>query len=224
MSTNLDVREQSTKRVAAIAAGLGFLVLYLLVSPVSGALADRGLPLPTASAEEQQAYAAANPTAIASAAALQTLSVLCFAVVVGVVVVTVRRTAPRRAGQLQTVGTVSVVAMLVSALVSVAIAVMADSSSADTILTLRTAGFVAGGVGNVATLGLFVVLASKALREAGSVGRGVLVLGYVAGGLAMLSLTSLVFYYANAFLPLGRLLSMIWTVAVGVTMARRSRR
>ncbi|WP_020638858.1 hypothetical protein [Amycolatopsis balhimycina] len=47
--------------------------------------------------------------------------------------------------------------------------------------------------------------------------------GYVAGILATLSLLSLVFYYANAFLPIGRITSMAWTVIVAIVLLRRLR-
>lgn len=217
----MDVGPQTRGRWWGVAAGVAFLVFYLLVSPVSGVLADRSLPLPTAPAEELLAFYAANSPAVVVAAALQALSVLALGVVVGVVATTVIRSAPDKARQLRMVGLLSVAAMLVSALLSVTTAVVAQSGNAAAVEALRMVSFYAGGVVHVGTLGLFVGLATRTLRAQGSIGRSVMVLGYVAGALALLSITSLVFYYANAFLPVGRVLSMIWTVAAGVAIGRR---
>jgi hypothetical protein len=37
----------------------------------------------------------------------------------------------------------------------------------------------------------------------------------------MLSVLSLAIYYANAFLPVGRVLSMAWTIAAAIAVHRR---
>jgi hypothetical protein len=44
--------------------------------------------------------------------------------------------------------------------------------------------------------------------------------GIVAGGLAILSVLSLVFYHATVLLPVGRALSMAWTVVAGIRLRR----
>jgi hypothetical protein len=47
--------------------------------------------------------------------------------------------------------------------------------------------------------------------------------GYVAGGLATLSVLSLAFYYASVLLPVGRVLAMVWTVIAAIVLARSGR-
>lgn len=205
----------------AVAGPIGFLGAYLLASPVSDALADRPLPLPFAPVAETVAYFAANATAVVASAALQVVSVACFAVFVGAVA-PVLRTGRRGAG-LPTVGWLSVAAMVVSSVLACAAALVARSGSAGTVDVLRQASFFAGGVANVVTLGVFVFGAAAILGREVLPGRATWGFGVVAGALAMLSVLSLVFYYANVLLPVGRVLSMVWTVIVGVRLGRAGR-
>jgi hypothetical protein len=46
-------------------------------------------------------------------------------------------------------------------------------------------------------------------------------LGFVAGTLAVLSVLSLAIYYATPLLPVGRILSMAWTVVAAIVVLRR---
>lgn len=204
--------------VAAVAAPIGFLGVYLAVSPISDALADRPLPLPTAAAADAAAYFAANPLAVSAAALLQVMSVACFAVFAAAVAQLLRDTG--RGPTLPLVGYTSVAAMVVSSLAAVAAAVAAPSVSAETVEALRQASFYAGGVANVVTLGVFVFGAAHLLGRSGLLGRPTRVFGYIAGGLAVLSVLSLGVYYATILLPVGRLLSMLWTVVAGIRLAR----
>jgi hypothetical protein len=204
--------------VAAVVAPAGFLGVYLAVSPISDTLADRPMPLPTATAAETAAYFAANPLAVTAAALLQVVSVACFAVFVAAVGPLLRDTG--RGAALQLVGYTSVAAMVASSLAAGAAAVAAPSASAETVDVLRQASFYAGGVANVVTLGAFVFGAALLLGRRGLLGRPTRVLGYVAGALAVLSVLSVGIYYATILLPVGRLLSMLWTVVAGIRLAR----
>ncbi|MCR6484965.1 hypothetical protein M8542_19225 [Amycolatopsis sp. OK19-0408] len=193
----------SSTRTPAIAGSAVFLLAYLAVS-FTGPLADRSLPLPDAPAADVAAYYGANPLAAVVVAGLQAVSVLGFAVFA--------RAFERRS--VRAVAGVSVLAMLVSCALSVVLAAVAGSASLDTVQALRLGSFYAGGVGNVVTLGVFVLLAAKG----GAPARW---FGYVAGALATLSVLSLAFYYASALLPVGRVLSMVWTVVVAVLLTRQ---
>jgi hypothetical protein len=210
-----------------VAAPAGFLGAYLLTSPISDLLADRPLPLPTSTAVETAAYFAANPAAVAVSAGLQVLSVLCFAVFVRALAPMLHDTGRTRAWTLLGYG--SVVAMVVSSALSGAAAVVASSAPVDapveTVELLRQASFYAGGVGNVVLLGGFVFGAALVLGRSGALPRAVRGFGYVAGALAVLSVLSIGIYYATALLPVGRVLSMLWTVVAGIALARlRTRR
>lgn len=219
MSTPGLAHHRTTPGVGSgVLAPVGFLGAYLAVSPVSGAFADRPLPLPGSPASEVAAFYAANPTAVGVTAALQTLSVVCLAVFVAALAPALRAAG---AARLPTVGYLSTAAMVVSSALSLILAAVAASASDATVTVLRQAGFYAGGVVNVVTLGVFVLGSALLLGRERLFGAPTRWFGVVAGGIAVLSVLSLVFYYANAALPLGRVLSMVWAVVAGVVIYRR---
>jgi hypothetical protein len=202
----------------AVLAPIGFLGAYLAVSPVSGAFVDRPLPLPGSPASEVAAFYAANPIAVGTTALLQTVSVAAFAVFVAALAPALRAAG---AAWLPRVGYLSVAAMVASSGLSVTLAVIATSVSDATVGILRQASFYAGGVVNVVTLGVFVFGSALVLGRERLFGKPTRWFGIVAGAIAMLSTLSLVIYYANAALPAGRVLSMVWAVVAGVVVYRR---
>jgi hypothetical protein len=203
-----------------VLAPIGFLAAYLAVSPVSDAFVDRPLPLPGSPASEVAAFYTANPIAIGITAGLQIVSVACFAVFVACLAPALRAAG---AAWLPPVGYLSTAAMVVSSVLSGILAVLAPSASDTAVTVLRQASFYAGGVANVALLGLFVFGSALVLGRERLFGKPTRWFGFVAGTLAMLSVSSLAFYYANAFLPVGRVLSMVWAVVAGVVIYRRVR-
>jgi type IV secretory pathway TrbD component len=100
------------------------------------------------------------------------------------------------------------------------VAASADDATVD---VLRQANFYAGGVANVALLGVFVLGTALALSRDRLFGGGTRWFGLIAGSLAALSVISLAFYYASVLLPVGRLLCMIWTIVAAVVILRRVR-
>jgi hypothetical protein len=217
----MTAQTQTTFRsFAAVPAAIGFLLAFLAVGLVSEPLADRPLPMPGAPPVEVAAYYAANPLAASIGAALQVVSVGCFAVVVRCLTPVLRK-AGRQAARLPWIGYLSVAAMTLSSLLSGALVLLASSAAPDTVGILRQAGFIAGGVVTVVFLGAFVLGASRVLGRLGVLGIFGRWFGFVAGTLAVLSVLSLVFFYASPLLPVGRLLSMIWTVIVAVQLVRR---
>ena len=201
-----------------VLAPVGFLGAYLAVSPVSGALADRPLPLPGSPAAEVAAYYAANPLAATAMAVLQIVSVACFAVFVAGLGPALRATG---GAWLSRVGYLSTAAMVISCALSVTLTAVATSATDTTVEVLRQAGFYAGGVVNVVTLGVFVAGSALLLGRERLFGAPTRWFGLVSGGIAMLSVLSLVIYYASVALPVGRVLSMIWAVVAGVVVYRR---
>lgn len=210
-----------TRPSALVAAPLGFLIAYLVVSPVSDALADRPLPLPGTGPSEVAAYFAANPAAVAASALLQVASVACLAVFIAALAPVLRGAGPEGA-RVPLLGYVAVAAIVVSSLLAGAAAVVA-SRSAGVTYVLREASFYAGGVAHVVTLGAFVLGAALILGRRELIGAASRWSGYVAGALAMLSIVSLGVYYASVLLPVGRVLSMVATVAIGVALVRGRR-
>jgi hypothetical protein len=211
----------ASELAAGVLAPVGFLGAYLAVAPVSSAVADRPLPMPNSTAAEVAAYYAANPLAVGLTASLQLVSVACFAVFVGFLAPALRAIG---AAWLPRVGYLSVAAMVVSSALSATLAMVVTSASDAVVLALRQANFYAGGVANVVTLGVFVVGAALLLGRERLFGAPTRWFGFVAGGIAVLSVLSLAIYYASIALPVGRVLSMVWTIVAGVVIIRRSSR
>ncbi|WP_329046094.1 hypothetical protein OG738_30715 [Amycolatopsis sp. NBC_01488] len=195
----------STSRTPPIAGAAVFLGAFLAASFAGGALGDRGLPLPDAPAADVAAYYGANPAAALVVAGLQVVSVLGFAAFA--------RAVSRR--PVTAVAAISVLAMLVSSALTVVLTIVAGSASLATVQALRLGSFYSGGVGAVVTLGVFVIITAKGLPARW--------FGYVAGSLAILSVLSLAFPVVSVLLPVGRVLSMAWTVVAAILLARDRR-
>jgi hypothetical protein len=221
MSTTPHTRPSapSTRPAAAALGGaLGFVACYLAVDLVAGRVATSPLPLPGASAAEVYAYMTGNPAAVALTALCQLASVAGLLVFV---LATRRALGPagddRRARWAQAAGVGAVLLMVASSALALVLAATASTLSVDTVVALRTASFLTGGVLHVMSLGVFVWLTRTAFP-----GRGIRVLGAVAAVPALLSVASLIWFYASVLILLGRLLCMVWTVASGVAMVRRA--
>lgn len=204
--------------VAGVLAAIGFLAAYLAVGPVSGAFVDRPLPLPGSPASEVAAFYTANPIAVAITAGLQILSVVFFAVFVAGLAPALRAAG---AAWLPLVGYLSTAAMVVSSALSVTLAALAPSAGDTTVEIMRQSSFYAGGVTTVVLLGVFVFGSALVLGRELLFGKPTRWFGFVAGTIGMLSVLSLAFYYANALLPAGRVLSMVWTIVAAIVVYRR---
>jgi hypothetical protein len=207
-----------TAPVVGVLAAIGFLAAYLAVGPAYDAFADRALPLPGSPASEAAAFYAANPAAVAITAGLQVVSVACFALFVAGLAPSLRAAG---AAWLPPVGYLSTAAMVVSSALSGTLAVLVSSVGETTVTVLRQASFYAGGVANVVLLGVFVFGSALVLGRERLFGKPTRWFGFVGGTLAMLSVLSLAIYYANLFLPVGRVLSMVWAVVAAIVVYRR---
>ncbi|GAA2273719.1 hypothetical protein GCM10009853_029460 [Glycomyces scopariae] len=209
------LQPRRTRAVTPLLGAIAFLVLYLAVDVAVGAVSTGTMPLPGAPAGEVYDYLRANTTGSILTGVLQGLSVLGLAVVVAGPAAKVGGADGRRRAAVAA-GALAVVAMLVSAGLSIAMGLVAESSSVDTVTALRNAGFYTGGVTHVVALGVFVWLATRGAAWT----RPVRVMGWVAAVPAVLSVLSLLWFYASPFLPVGRLLCMVCLVVVGISLAR----
>lgn len=194
-----------------VAAAVGFVVFYLLVSVVSSALASSALPLPNDAASKTRDWYADNQLAATAASVLQLLSVCCLAVF-GAVLTNARW--PR------VLAFAAAGAMAVSCVLSWSLAAVAPSASVATVSVLRTANFIAGGTAHVVLLGIFALMASRS----SDFGRPIKVFAIVAAVVAVLSLSSLVWFNGSVFILVGRLLCMAWVVCAAVSAAWKASR
>lgn len=203
-----------------VAAAVGFVALYLSTDFVAPSLASSSLPLPTDPVSDTRDWFATNQLAAVVVGVCQFLSVSCLALFITALssaVTTQQQLAG--AAKARPWGWLAVGLMMLSSALAWLLAVWATSASLDTVSVLRTASFITGGTAHVLALGLFVLLAAR-IR---GMSKPVRVLGYVAAVPAVLSVFSLVVFEASAFILLGRLLCMIWTVSAAVGLARRGR-
>lgn len=198
----------------ALPWAIGFLALFFAGDIVAGILANDPLPRPDAADQKVYDYVVDNAGASVAAGLVQILGAVCLAVVVGLLA---RQLTDRR---FLLWGRVSAAAYAACGALAIVMAAVAPSVSVDTLVLLRDVNFLAGGVVTVVTLGVFTLLASRA----DVFGRGVRRFGTIAAALAIASIFSLVFYFANAFLPIGRIACMIWAISAAVSLIRSSRR
>ncbi len=202
---------------ALIAAAIGFVLLYLATDFITPNFASSSLPLPNDPVSEVRAWYAENQLAAVLMGVTQLLSVCSLGVFVARLGVTGSPAQPKAFERARPWGFGAVALMVLSCALTWLLAALAASASLDTVSALRTSSFIAGGTAHVLALGIFVLLASRMP----GFGKPVRVLAYVAVVPAALSLLSLVFFQGAAFILLGRLLCMIWTVSAAVSVSRR---
>ena len=201
-----------TRSVTALIAALAFLIFYLLVSPVAGAIAP--LPLPDAPTDEVVAYFTEHGTASVVTGGLQLLSVAGLAVFLWAI----RCHGPQtRARDLcMSSGWIAIAAMGLSGAIAIGLPLVVSVLSPGGVEVARQASFVAGGVVHVVALGA----AALTIGLWRSWSRPVRVTAWIAAVPALLSVTSVFWYYASILLPAGRLLTMTAFIVAGVSILR----
>jgi hypothetical protein len=210
-----------SRGLTLVVAALGFVGFYLSTEVALGSLASTSLPLPTDPVAHARDWFASNQQAAVVMGLLQVLSVACLATFVWALHDSMSTTAQRTAtARARPWGWLAVGLMVASSALAWLMAALAPTSSLDTVAVLRTANFIAGGTGHVLALGVFAVLAGRVPGMT----RPLRVLGYVAAVPAVLSLLSLVVWQAAAFILLGRLVCMVWTISAAISLTRQGRR
>lgn len=212
------IRPDRRPAMLALLGAVAFAAFYFSVDIVQSAVANASLPMPNAPDDEVYHYFVTNQAAGALIAVAQLLSVGGLAVFIGYVRRILGPATEPRAVWGQRAGWAAVAAMVVSVGLSLVLAFAATDMSVGTVVAIRQATFIAGGVAHVVLLGTFVGLLGRELPH-----RGLRVFGIVAMVPALVSLISLVWFYGNAFILLGRLLCIAWTVAAGIALVLAAR-
>lgn len=209
-------------------SGVLFVVLFIWGLVLGGILSSDPFPMPGAHAIEIARYYSDNGTAVLASGLLQVLSSLSLLVFAFHVTHFLGRTAGHRdnrdtpSGMLLTGGALAAVFLFASAFLSWMLVLMSPGSL-DIVATLRNLNFITGGAAHVASLGVFVGVASISSLKENLIPRWIPWLGIVAAALSLLSLASLAWFPATYLIPLGRLLSFIWVAAVSVLLVRGPR-
>jgi hypothetical protein len=208
-------------------SGVLFPAFFLVGEAVAGRLATAPLPVPDAPVAEVVAYYGGSRSAAMALGAFQALSAVALLVFAACVVLFLRRTRADGGALAQVArgaGILAALFLLASALLALALTQAAVGGDPTLLGTLRSLNFLTGGTLHVASLGLFVGAASLAARRAGALPGWIVWLGIVQAVVSVLSLASLLVFYAALFILLGRMLGFVWCAAVGVALAlgRRS--
>lgn len=206
-------------------SGVLFVVLFIWGLVLGGILSSDPFPMPGAPATEIARYYSDNGTAVLASGLLQVLSSLSLLVFAFHVTHFLGRTAGQRdtpSGTLLAGGALAAVFLFASAFLSWMLVLVAPGSL-DIVATLRNLNFITGGAAHVASLGVFVGVASISSFKKNLLPRWIPWLGIVAAALSLLSLASLAWFPATYLIPLGRLLCFIWVAAVSVLLVRGPR-
>lgn len=199
--------------------GIGFTVLFVAGQRVSSPLRNGDLPMPDAPTNEITAYFADNAASSAVLGGFGVLAGLALLFLVG------RAAADMRVGTASRVGVaagvVSSLAVAASGVLSIVLGTAGADLSTGAVLTLRDFNFWTGGVIHVASLGLFVGLWCLNSTAMGRVVRG---FGKVLAVPAVLSVASLVWFYASVLILLGRYTLMVWVVFAAIALLRADRK
>ncbi len=201
-------------------SGVFFVVLFIWGLILGGVLSSSPFPMPSTPTPEIARYYSENQAAVLASGSLQILSSLALLVFAFRVAAFVRRIAVQRgmpSGSVLTGGALAAALLMVSALLSWMLVLVAPGGLA-LIATLRDLNFITGGAAHVASLGVFVGATSIFSLRRKAFRRWVPWLGIVASALSFLSLASLAWFPATFLIPIGRLLSFVWTIAVSLSL------
>jgi hypothetical protein len=204
-------------------SGVLFVAFFISGLVLGGVLAFMPLPMPDAPVAEAARYFKNNRTTVLAGSSLQALSAVSLFVFAACVAAFVRRAAGKSGALPRLVlggGVLAAAFLLLSAFLSVALVPVAAGGSLGLVGTLRELNFLAGGPDHIPLLGLFVGVASIAALRAKALPRWTYWIGISAATLSLLSLTSLLWFPATLLLPLGRLLTFVWSVAVSLVLVR----
>jgi hypothetical protein len=206
--------------------GILFAACYFAADFLRNALTSAPLPLPGAAVEEAARYFDGSRTAVLVVGVCQILSAIALFVFAGCVVNMVRD-AQGEGGTLFSLtrvgGTLSAALLLICGILGMVLVPVAASGNLDLLGIVRTVNFLTGGTLHVASLGIFIGAASLAARRTKALPSWICWLGIVVAVIGILSLASVFVYFANAFILLGRLLSFVWAISAGISLARGKR-
>jgi hypothetical protein len=120
-------------------------------------------------------------------------------------------------------GTLAAAFLLLAALLSWVLALTVSEGEPAHASTLHYLIFLSGGPAHLASLASFVGAGSIAALRTKALPGWISWVGIAAAAISLLCLVSLVWYPASIFIPLGRVLSFVWSVAVSVVLVRMTK-
>lgn len=205
--------------------GVLFVALFMAGDFLRGVFTDSPLPMPNAPASEYATYATESWLAVMVVSVCQVLSGLALYFFVAPVASSVGSGSSEKRINLEiNAGILSALLLMICGLLGFALVLAAQADNLSLVGTLRQLNFLSGGTFHVASLGVFIGVASATARKTFTLPRWMTWLGLVQAVLAIASLASLVFFPAALLILVGRMLGFVWCLAVGFWLAFRSTR
>lgn len=206
--------------------GVLFATFFIASLVLAGALSSGSLPLPGAPASEVASYYNENRTAVLASGTLQGLSAVSLLVFAPSVAAFVWRAAPGGRTLSRIVlggGVLAGVLLLLSVAFGFVVGFAASGGNLALVGTFRDLNFLFGGALHITSLAPFLGGASLVALRAKALPRWLPPFGLFAATVALLCLVSVFWYPASVLDPIGRLLSFVWSVAVGLVLSRGGR-
>jgi len=197
------------------------LALIYVVFMVLGAIElGRAYRVPHDTAQETMAYVANFGSSIRFGTFCELSSAVLLGLFVAVTVSRLRFLGVRAAGEMIALcgGVVTTVMLMLSALCGWSVTRPGIAQAQGAVSLLQALSFVGGGPGFAVPLGLFVAGVSVTAGLHRVIPRWLMWLGVLIAVACELASLTLVFWSAAYFIPVGRFVSVVWMIAVAVTL------
>jgi len=197
------------------------LALIYVVFMVLGAIElGRAYRVPHDTAQEAMAYVANFGSSIRFGTFCELSSAVLLGLFVAVTVSRLRFLGVRAAGEMIALcgGVVTTVMLMLSALCGWSVTRPGIAQAQGAVSLLQALSFVGGGPGFAVPLGLFVAGVSVTAGLHRVIPRWLMWLGVLIAVACELASLTLVFWSAAYFIPVGRFVSVVWMIAVAVTL------
>lgn len=202
-------------------SGVLFVALFVAGLVFGNVLSPEPYPSPFAPSPEIESYFTESGAAVRALGVLQILAAISLLGFAACVAAFVRRAAGEGSalsGLALGGGALAAAFFLLSGLLSWALSRPVTVELLALVRALHDLTFLAGGPAHVSLLGLFVGAGSIAASKTKVLPRWIDWVGIVAAVLSLLSVASMLWTPVTVLLPLGRLLSSVWIVAVSLVL------
>lgn len=195
-------------------------LIYLAFLVLGGSRVSASFHIPLDTPEKAIAFVAASGGAIKWGSFFELASAIPLAIFMAVTVSRLRFLGIRAAGESIAFlgGTLAVGMLILSSLSTWSLTRPGIAGAAGAVHALQALGFIGGGPGFVVPLGLFLAGVSVAAGLHKLVPRWVMWLGIVVAVACELASFTLVNFTAGYLIPVGRFISILWMIAVSLTL------
>jgi hypothetical protein len=195
-------------------------LIYLVFLVLGAARVSASFHIPLDSAGNAVAFVAANGRSITWGSFFELASAMPLCVFVAATTSRLRFLGVRAAGESIAFlgGIIATMMLMLSALSTWSLTRPGVAGAVGAVPALQALGFIGGGPGFVVPLGLFLAGVSLTAGIPRLVPRWVMWLGMVTAVACELASFTLINFTAGYFIPVGRFISIIWMIAVALTL------